>query len=53
MTTKTELSRRALLTAGVAGVALSVFGRWTPATASEGSFEITLSEAEWRDRLTP
>jgi peptide-methionine (R)-S-oxide reductase len=53
MTTKTELSRRALLTAGVAGVALSVFGRWAPATASEGSFEITLSEAEWRDRLTP
>lgn len=53
MTTKTELSRRALLTAGVAGVALSVFGRWAPASASEGSFEITLSEAEWRDRLTP
>jgi peptide-methionine (R)-S-oxide reductase len=48
MTTKTELSRRALLTAGVAGVALSVFGRWAPATASEGPFEITLSEAEWR-----
>jgi peptide-methionine (R)-S-oxide reductase len=53
MTTKTELSRRALLTAGVAGVALSVFGRWAPASASEGPFEITLSEAEWRDRLTP
>jgi peptide-methionine (R)-S-oxide reductase len=24
-----------------------------PRNASEGSFEITLSEAEWRDRLTP
>ncbi len=53
MTTKTEMSRRALLTAGVAGVALSVFGRRSIATASEGTFEIMLSEAEWRERLTP
>mgnify|MGYP005811399919 FL=1 len=53
MTTKTEMSRRALLTAGVAGAALSVFGRWTPATASEGEFEVMLSEAEWKAKLTP
>ena len=53
MTTKTEMSRRALLTAGVAGVALSVFGRRIPAAASEGTFEIMLSEAEWKARLTP
>jgi len=53
MSTKTEMSRRALLTAGVAGVALSVFGRWAPATASEGEFEFMLSEAEWKAKLTP
>ena len=53
MTTRTEMSRRALLTAGVAGVALSVFARHSPASASEGDFEIQLSEAEWKERLTP
>jgi len=53
MTTKTEMSRRALLTAGVAGVALSVFGRRTPAIASEGPFEVTLSEEQWRSKLSP
>lgn len=53
MTTRTEISRRALLTAGVAGVALSVFGRRTPAAASEEAFEVMLSEAEWKARLTP
>ncbi|MDF1608281.1 peptide-methionine (R)-S-oxide reductase MsrB [Hoeflea sp. YIM 152468] len=53
MTTKTEISRRALLTAGVAGVALTVFGRRSRATASEGTFEFTLSEAEWKAKLTP
>jgi peptide-methionine (R)-S-oxide reductase len=53
MTTKTEISRRALLTAGVAGVALTMFGRRTPATASEGTFEFTLSDAEWKAKLTP
>ncbi|MDZ7601653.1 MAG: peptide-methionine (R)-S-oxide reductase MsrB [Hoeflea sp.] len=52
MTTTTDITRRALLTAGVAGLALSVFGRWTPARASEGTFEIMLSEAEWRAKLT-
>ena len=52
MTTTTDFTRRALLTAGVAGLALSVFGRWTPAGASEGAFEVTLSEAEWRAKLT-
>ena len=53
MTTRTEMSRRVLLTAGVAGVALSVFGRLAPANASEGTFEIMLSEAEWKAKLTP
>lgn len=53
MTTKTEMSRRALLTAGVAGVALSVFGRRSLATESETTFEFTLDVAEWRSRLTP
>lgn len=53
MTTRTEMSRRALLTAGVAGVALSMFGRWSPATATEGEFEVMLSEAEWKAKLTP
>jgi len=52
MTTKTEISRRALLTAGVAGVALSIFGRRTPAIASEGTFEVMLSEDQWRERLS-
>ena len=52
MTTKTEMSRRVLLTAGVAGVVLSVFGRRAPAAASEGTFEIMLSEAEWKAKLT-
>ena len=53
MTTTSDFTRRALLTAGVAGLALSVFGRRTPATASDGSFEIMLAEAEWRKKLTP
>ena len=49
MTTTTDFTRRALLTAGVAGLALSVFGRFSPAGATtEGNFEVTLSEAEWR-----
>jgi peptide methionine sulfoxide reductase MsrB len=46
-----NLGRRALLATGVAGLALSVFGRRLPANASD--FEFTLSEAEWRARLTP
>lgn len=53
MTKTSDLSRRALLAAGVAGLALSVFGRRTPATASEGAFEIMLSEDAWRAKLTP
>ena len=52
MTTTTDFTRRALLSAGVAGLALSVLGRFTPAGASEGNFEVTLSEAEWREKLT-
>ena len=53
MTTTSDLTRRALLTAGVAGLALSVFARRTPARASEESFEYVLSDAEWRAKLTP
>jgi peptide-methionine (R)-S-oxide reductase len=53
MKTNTEMGRRALLTAGVAGLALSIFSRGTPARASEGNFEVSLSEEEWRARLTP
>lgn len=53
MTTNTEIGRRALLAAGVAGLALSIFSRATPAGASENGFELTLSEQEWRERLTP
>ncbi|MBC7283223.1 peptide-methionine (R)-S-oxide reductase MsrB [Hoeflea sp.] len=52
MTQASDLTRRTLLTAGVAGLALSVFGRWAPARASEGTFEITLSDAQWREKLT-
>lgn len=51
--TTTDITRRALLTAGVAGVALSVFGRRSQARASEGTFEVTLSDAEWKAKLTP
>jgi peptide-methionine (R)-S-oxide reductase len=53
MTATSDLTRRSLLAAGVAALALSAYGRRTPATASEGEFEFMLSEAEWRDRLTP
>ncbi|MEP3437996.1 MAG: peptide-methionine (R)-S-oxide reductase MsrB [Hoeflea sp.] len=53
MITKTEIGRRALLAAGVAGLALTVIGRRAPARASEGNFEIMLSEAEWREKLSP
>lgn len=53
MKTNTEMGRRALLTAGVAGLALSIFSRGTPARASGGDFEVSLSEEEWRARLTP
>ena len=53
MTNTSDLPRRALLAAGVAGLALSVFARRTPATASETDFEIMRSEAEWRAKLTP
>lgn len=48
-----DFTRRGLLAAGVAGLALSLAGRKSPAVASEGAFEFTLSEAEWRERLTP
>jgi len=53
MTTTSEISRRALLTAGVAGVALTLFGRRTRASAAQGTFEVTLSDAEWKAKLTP
>ena len=53
MTTRTEMSRRALLTAGVAGVALSLFGRWSPATATEGEFEVMLRAGVGRPKPAP
>ena len=52
MTTTTNMNRRALLSAGAAALALTVFTRWAPAGASEGKFEIMLSEAEWRAKLS-
>ncbi|OCW58410.1 peptide-methionine (R)-S-oxide reductase MsrB [Hoeflea olei] len=52
MTRSTDFTRRALLAAGSAGLVLSVFARRSPAHADEGPFEIVLSEAEWRARLT-
>ena len=52
MTTTTNMNRRALLSAGAAALALTVFARCAPAGASEGKFEIMLSEAEWRAKLS-
>nr|WP_110032052.1 peptide-methionine (R)-S-oxide reductase MsrB [Hoeflea marina] len=51
------MSRRQILTAGVAGfavVALIPLSRYmgSPAIAAEGDFEVQMSEAEWRARLT-
>ena len=49
------IGRRALLAAGAVGVlggsALLLGGR--PSQAREGRFPLTLSDAEWRKRLTP
>lgn len=43
--------RRTVLTGATALLALSLAGRY--GRAAEGSFELTLTEAEWRARLSP
>jgi len=51
----TAFTKRAFLisaTTAVAGVAVFKFGT-SGVTASEKTFEVSLSEAEWRKRLTP
>ncbi|MFC3695620.1 peptide-methionine (R)-S-oxide reductase MsrB [Chenggangzhangella methanolivorans] len=47
------VTRRGVLVVGAAAGALA-FGVWgrRPAVAAEGSFEIAMSDAEWRKRLT-
>ncbi len=43
------MNRRTLLAACAAAVALPLRGAW----ANEGVFEVTLTPAEWRARLSP
>lgn len=55
--TPSKLSRRQILTGSVAGlavVALVPLSRYfgTDATAADGEFEVTMSEAEWRAKLS-
>jgi peptide-methionine (R)-S-oxide reductase len=50
------VSRRFLLLGGTAAGAVAAYGLFRPmrpALATEGEFEITLSEEEWRARLEP
>ncbi|MGF1641904.1 MAG: peptide-methionine (R)-S-oxide reductase MsrB [Rhodospirillales bacterium] len=50
-------TRRKLLAGGLAGIAggalARAFGGPSPAAAAGGTFEFSLSDAEWRQRLTP
>ena len=46
------ITRRFLIGAGAAAIGASAFGRFAAAAAG-GSYEVTLTEAEWRKRLTP
>jgi peptide-methionine (R)-S-oxide reductase len=46
------ITRRFLIGAATAALGASAFGRVASAAAA-GSYEVTLTEAEWRKRLTP
>jgi len=46
------ITRRFLIGAGAAAIGASAFGR-SAAAAAAGSYEVTLTEAKWRKRLTP
>jgi peptide-methionine (R)-S-oxide reductase len=48
------LTRRFVLTSGAAGLA-AVAGLpcWAAAAHAAGTFELALSDGEWRERLTP
>lgn len=46
------ITRRFLIGAGVAAIGAGAFGRFASAAAG-GTYEVTLTEAEWRKRLTP
>ena len=47
------LTRRAMLGAGAAALALAVAGRRSPGRAEAGAFAVTRTDAEWRAQLTP
>ena len=47
------LTRRAMLGAGAAALALVVAGRRSPGRAEAGAFAVTRTDAEWRAQLTP
>ena len=51
-------TRRSILLGGGAGAALAAIAgasiwRGGPSVAAEGAFEVSLDEAQWRERLTP
>ena len=50
-----NINRRTLLGTGGAGLlgGFALFGGQSPSHAKEGKFEVALSEAQWRKRLTP
>jgi len=51
-----SISRRFVLLGGTAFGAVAAYGilrPMRPAVAAEGEFEVTLSQEEWRERLTP
>jgi len=51
---RTMLTRRLLLTGGVAGLAAAASSPWwAAAPRAAGAFEVTHSEEEWRKLLTP
>ncbi|WP_420792981.1 peptide-methionine (R)-S-oxide reductase MsrB [Oleispirillum naphthae] len=48
------MTRRTTLSLGIAAAAVWAAARFTPKSQAQGGpFELTLSEAEWRKRLTP
>lgn|SRR5690554_5111552 len=46
------ISKRTFLISGSALFGVSALGMWPSFAATEGDFEFTLTEAEWRERLT-